>query len=204
MTRYVLRPEVVRDCLHRLIDEPIHRMFPGYLCLQQQAAQANRTTGLSFPYNEFFDDYLRVRDDSDRPYFVPFTQAENPSKAELWNNKNVAGTYAPSSLRSTAPLMQIAEVEEGGHNSKWGIAEHHWELARHNLCDDTQVPVESLAAYLLRDYAIEVDDADEPSAYTLVETFTEEFGYEFGGDAFSHLYRTSDSEISQESFAGYD
>jgi len=73
MTRYVLKPEVVRDCLHRLIDAPIHRMFPGYLCLQQQSGLDNRKTGLSFPYNEFFDDYLRVgEDDSDKPYFVPF------------------------------------------------------------------------------------------------------------------------------------
>lgn len=201
MTQYVLEPEVVRTCLHRLIDEPIHRMFPGYLCLQQQAAQENRIAGLSFPYIDFFDDYLRVRDDSDRPYYVPFTQAQNPSLGELWNNKNVAGTYAPSSLRSTAPLIQIAEIEEGGHNSKWAIREHHWELARHNLCEDTQVPVESLAAYLLRDYAFEVE---EPSAYTLVETFNEEFGYEFGGEAFSHLYRTGDSEIGQNSFRKYE
>lgn len=201
MTQYVLKPEVVRDCLHRLIDEPIHRMFPGYLCLQQQATQENRTSGLSFPYNEFFDDYLRVRDDSDRPYFVPFTQAENPSLGELWNNKNVAGTYAPSSLRSTAPLMKIAEIEEGGHNSKWAIEDRHWELARHNMCEGDQVPVESLAAYLLRDYAFE---ADEPSAYTLVETFNEEFGYEFGGEPFSHLYRTSDSDIEASSFVGLE
>lgn len=201
MTQYVLPPETVQTCLHRLIDEPIHRMFPGYLCLQQQAAQENRTTRLSFPYNEFFDDYLRVRENSDRPYYVPFTQAQNPSLGELWYNNNVAGTYAPSSLRSTAPLMEIAEIEEGGHNSKWGIAEHHWELARHNLCEGIQVPVESLAAYLLCDYALE---ANEPSAYTLVETFNEEFGYEFGGEAFSHLYRTGDSDIGQDSFVKYD
>lgn len=198
---YVLKPEVVRDCLHRLVDESVHRMFPGYLCLQQQAGIEDRTTGLSFPYNEFFDDYLRVRDESDKPYFVPFMQAKNPSLASLWNNKNVAGTYAPSSLRSTAPLMRIAEIEEGGHNSKWGLQKRHWELARHHLCDGTSVPVESLAAYLFRDYGFEID---EPSAYTLVETFLEEYGYEFGGEAFSHLYRTSDSNITEESFVKHD
>lgn len=202
MTRYVLKPGVVRDCLHRLIDAPIHRMFPGYLCLQQQSGLDSQKTGLSFPYNEFFDDYLRVgEDESDKPYFVPFNQSTNPSLGSLWYNKNVAGTYAPSSLRSTAPLMQIAEVEEGGHNSKWGIEDRHWQLARHHLCDGNQIPAESLSAYLFRDYGFEVDD---PSAYTLVETFIEEFGYEFGGEAFSHLYRTSDSEITEESFVTYD
>jgi len=202
MTCYVLKPEVVRECLPRLIEESIHRMFPGYLCLQQQANLENRTTGLSFPYSEFFDDYFRVRDgDSEKPYFVPFTQNMNPSLDALWNSKHVAGTYAPSSLRSTAPLLQIAEIEEAGHNSKWGIKDRHWQLARHHLCDDNQVPAESLAAYLFRDYAFEVDS---PSAFTLVETFTEEYGYEFGGEAFSHLYRTSDSNISESSFEKYD
>jgi len=199
--RYVLKPDVVQNCLHRLVEEPIHRMFPGYLCLQQQAALENRTTELSFRYNEFFDDYLRVRDDSNKPYFVPFNQAENPSLNALWNNKNVSGTYAPSSLRSTAPLMHIAEIEEGGHNSKWGLENRHWELARHHLCDGKQLPTESLAAYLLRDYAFEVDS---PSAVTLVEAFLDEYGYGFGGEAFSHLYRTSDSEITKDSFMRYD
>lgn len=202
MTRYVLKSEVVQDCLHRLIGESIHRMFPGYLCLQQQAGLENRTTGLSFPYNEFFDDYLRIEDaDPDKPYFVPFTQSGEPSLDTLWNNKNVAGTYAPSSLRPTAPLMKIIEIEESGYNSKWGIEDRHWQLARHHLCSGNQIPVESLATYLLRDYAFEVD---EPSAFTLVETFTEEFGYEFGGKAFSHLYRTSDSNISENSFEKHD
>lgn len=202
MSQYILKFDAIRGCLRRLIEEPIHRMFPGYLCLQQQSAYEGRETGLSFPYTEFFDDYLRVReDDSDKPYFVPFTQAKDPSLAALWNNKNVSGTYAPSSLRPTAPLMKIAEIEEGGHNSKWGIESRHWEFARHHLCDGNQLPAESLAAYLFRDYAFETDS---PSAYTLIEVFTEEFGYEFGGEAFSHLYRTSDSDITTDSFEKYD
>lgn len=201
MTAYTLKPEVVRDCLHRLIDESIHRMYPGYLCLQQQAALENRITGLSFPYNEFFDDYLRVMgDDADKPYFVPFS-SDNTSLEDLWLNYNVSGTYAPSSLRSTAPLMKIAEIEKGGHNSEWGLVDDHWRIARLELCDGSHIPIESLAAYLLRDFAFETD---EPSAYTLVNTFTEEFGYELGGRAFSHLYQTGDSEIMEESFEGYD
>lgn len=202
MPAYTLHPEVVRDCLHRLLNKPIHRMFPGYLCLHQQAALNDTLSGLSFPYNEFFDDYLRVKGDgADKPYFVPFTTAENASYESLWLNDNVAGTYAPSSLRSTAPLMKIAEIEQGGHNSQWGLADNHWQLARLNLCDNNQLPVESLAAYLLRDYAFNVD---EPSAFTLVKTFTEEFGYELGGGAFSHLYQTGDSNITEESFDPYE
>ncbi|WP_423746624.1 hypothetical protein V5735_19050 [Haladaptatus sp. SPP-AMP-3] len=202
MTTYTLKPDVVRDCLHRLIDEPVHRMFPGYLCLHQQAALEGKTTGLAFPYNEFFDDYLRVKAEGAKtPYFVPFTQATNASLESLWLNENVAGTYAPSSLRSTAPLLEIAEIEKRGHNSEWGLIDDHWKLARLELCSNTKLPVESLAAYLLRDYGFNVDD---PSAFTVVKTFTEEFGYNLGDEAFSHLYRTGDSEITRDSFEKYE
>jgi hypothetical protein len=202
MTTYTLKPEVVRECLHTLIDESIHRMYPGYLCLHQQSAIEGRLTGLSFPYNEFFDDYLRVTgDESDKPYFVPFS-SDNTSLEDLWLNYNVSGTYAPSSLRSTAPLMKIAEIEKGGHNSEWGLVDGHWRVARLELCDGNRIPAESLAAYLLRDYAFKVEE--QPSAYTLANTFAEEFGYELGGKAFSHLYQTGDSDISEESFDKYD
>lgn len=196
MSRYVLDTSVVRDSIQKLVKKPIHRLFPGYLCLKQQSGLANRTDRLSFPYNEFFDAYLYVRD-ANKPYFVPFTQSESPTETALWFNNNVSGTYAPSSLRSTSPLLQVIEVEEGGYNAKWRLKEEHWKLARHHLTDDEQIPVESLAAFLYRDYVIETDD---PGAYELVSTFVDDFGYELGGKQFSHLYETGGSNITKDSF----
>lgn len=200
MTQYVLKPSVVKECFWRLVDAPIHRLFPGYLCLQQQARVEGRTSELAFPYNKFFDTYFQVLD-GDKPYLVPFTQAENPADSSLWFNANVAGTYAPSSLRPTSPLKQVATLEEGGHNAKWGLNTEHHKLARLEICDDEPVPVESLAAYLFRDFAF---DIDEPSAYTMVKAFTEEFGYDLGGPAFAHLYETGDSDITEEAFIEYE
>jgi len=196
MSRYILNEGVVKDCIQHLIEEPIHRLYPGYLCLKQQSGLANRTDGLSFPYHEFFDAYLRVRD-SDKPYFVPFSQAESPDKTALWFNNNVSGTYAPSSLRSTSPLLQVVEIQEGGHNAKWRLQQEHWKLARHHLAEYSHIPAESLAAFLYRDYAIKTDD---PGAYELVSTFVDDFGYELGGRQFSHLYETGDSNITADSF----
>lgn len=200
MTQYILKPSVVKDCFWRLVEAPIHRLFPGYLCLQQQAVLEGRTKGLSFPYNDFFDSYFQVIE-GDKPYLVPFTQAENPSETSLWFNENVAGTYAPSSLRSSSPLMQVATLEEGGHNAKWALKTDHWKLARLNICDDEKIPIESLSAYLFRDYAF---DTDDPTAYTLVSAFSEEFGYDIGGTAFAHLYETGDSDITEEAFKIYE
>jgi hypothetical protein len=157
---------------------------------------------LNFPYNEFFDDYFRIkRDESDTPYFVPFNESETDSIDLMWFNQNVAGTYAPSSVRSTSPLLKIAEIEQSGHNSKWALTDEHWKLARHELADGSKIPVESLAAFLFRDYAFTSDD---PSAFTVVEAFVEEFGYELGGRDFTHLYKTGDSNITKDSFDKYD
>lgn len=200
MPEYVLKPSVVQDCFWRLVEAPIHRLFSGYLCLQQQAGIEGQMEALSFPYNAFFDTYFEVQD-GDKPYLVPFTQAKNPSDSTLWNNKNVSGTYAPSSIRMSSPLMQVATLEKDGYNSKWGLNEDHWKLARLHLCNGEQIPIESLAAYLFRDFSFETD---EPSAYTLVSAFSEEFHYDIGGGAFAHLYETGDSDITAESFEEYD
>lgn len=200
MSQYVLKPSVVKDCFWRLVDASIHRLFPGYLCLQQQSGIDGRTTGLSFPYNDFFDIYFRVLD-GHKPYLVPFTQDKNVADASLWFNANVPGTYAPSSLRSTSPLLQVATIEEGGHNSKWGLDTDHWKLARLHFSDGDQIPVESVAAFLFRDFAFETD---EPTAYTVVSAFAEEFGYDIGGSPFAHLYETGDSNITQEAFEKHE
>ncbi len=200
MSKYVLDPDAVNSCMHRLIETPVHRLFPGYLCLKQQSNLKQRISDLPFPATDFFDAYFRIRD-ADKPYFVPFTQAADPDIPSLWLNDNVSGTYAPSSLRASSPLRRVAEIEQGGHNSRWGLEEEHWTLARHYLCEGQHLPVESLAAFLFRDYAFETDD---PSAYTLVCTFTEDFGYDLGGKEFNHLFETADSNITSDDFIEYE
>lgn len=200
MTQYVLRPSIVKVAIRNLIERPVHRMFPGYLSLKQQEGIHNREDDLPFPYTEFFNQYFRVPG-GDKPYLVPFSPLENVSDASLWIDDHVAGTYAPSSLRVDSPFTKVVEVEESGHNSRWRLQPSHWKLARHHLCEGQTIPAESLAAFLFRDYAFEVED---PSAYTLIQTFEEEFGYEIGGEQFTTLYHTGDTNINQDSFEQYD
>lgn len=200
MTQYVLKPAEVQKATKNIIDSPIHRMFPGYLCLKQQAAINDRDDDLLFPYTEFFEQYFRVSG-GDKPYLVPFTLSEDSRDNALWFNDNVAGTYAPSSLRIGSPFTKVVEVEEAGHNSKWRLQPSHWKLARHHLCNGETIPAESLAAFLFRDYAFEAED---PSAYTLIQAFEEEFGYGVSGSEFTTLYHTGDTSINADSFEQYD
>ena len=200
MTQYVLKPAVVRESTRKLIESSVHRMFPGYLSLKQQAEIHGRDDNLPFPYTEFFNQYLRVPK-GDKPYFVPFTPLEGPSDESLWVNNHVGGTYAPSSLRKDSPFTRVVEVEEAGHNSRWRLQPSHWQLARHHLYDGQTLPAESLAVFLFRDYAFETED---PSAYTLIQAFEEEFGYEVSGPQFTTLYHTGDTSINADSFKRYD
>lgn len=196
MAQYVLKPNKVKQAVRTLIESPIHRMFPGYLCLKQQAGIHARRDGLPFPYGEFFDLFFRVPG-AEKPYLVPFTPTDESSDESLWVNNNVAGTYAPSSLRLDSPFTKVVEVQEGGHNSRWRLQDGHWQLARHHLCHGETIPAESLAAFLFRDYAFRTDS---PSAYTLLQTFEEEFNYQISGSEFTTLYHTGDTDISADSF----
>lgn len=196
MTEYVLTREAIQDTIEELIDLPVHPHFPGYLCLIQESNRLSQLSGLGFDYFKFFNTYLKISDQNP-PYFVPFNQAENPDWSALRFNENVSGTYAPSSLRETSPLRQVAKIEGSGHSTNWSLVDQHWEIAREALCRDQKVPVELLAAFLFRDYSF---SAQNPNSETLVGAFCEEFYYGRASDAFQHLYDVGSYEFTAEDF----
>jgi len=195
MSEYILDVDAVRESFWYLVDLPIHRLFPGYLCLRQEAGRENRLDDLDFNYNEFFDQYFEMRSGK-KPYLVPFT-VDDFEETELWFNKNVAGTYAPSSLRTTTPLLKVGEFEKDGRKSYWKLFDNHAELAKEHLSSGEKVPVEPLAAFLFRDYGFEVEN---PSADTLVQAFCEEFVYDRSDSDFTDLYSTGDTDIESNDF----
>jgi hypothetical protein len=97
-----IHANVVARSFWRLREQKIHPNFAGYLCLKRTAARDGRTTDLRPDFKAFFDTFLRVSGGSeDRPYLKPF-----PSDVKLWFNPNVAGSFAPSSLRPTSPFFE--------------------------------------------------------------------------------------------------
>jgi hypothetical protein len=195
MSEYILDVDVVRESFWNLVDRRIHRLFPGYLCLRREAGRENRLDDLDFDYNEFFDKFFEIRTGK-KPYLVPFT-VEDFEETELWFNENVAGTYAPSSLRTTTPLLKIGEFEKDGRKSRWKLNDNHAELAREHMCNGDHVPVEHLAAFLFRDHGFQVE---EPSAETLVQAFCEEWVYDTDSPDFTELYSTGETDIQSSDF----
>ncbi len=175
------QPNAVAESFWRLRERNIHPNFAGYLCLKRTAARDGTVTGLRPNFKEFFETFLRVPGGpEDRPYLKPF-----PSDAKLWFNENVAGSFAPRSLRPASPLRQIIDIDE---DRRYSLVDGHWELARALLASDNRIPALPLAVFLYRDYALLGDD---PPA-DIVRVFKEEFGYtdslESGEEEYQHLY----------------
>lgn len=174
-------------------NQPSHRHLPGYLGLKRTARIEGQSTGLDFDYTGFYDAFLRVRDD-DNPYLTPFGPNTDPDRHSLWFNRNVAGTYAPSSIRQDQPFSRVVTVEGSGNSATYVLVDDHHERAREELLQDQRLPVIPLAGFLYRDFAIEKDG--EPRVEDLVTVFRDEFGYRDGetneAEEFEYLYETEE------------
>ena len=165
---WVIRREIVTRALQRLRAQKTHTLFSGYLHLQQQAGIRGRLDNLQPEFLQFFERFFKVSGHPlGTPYIKPFERS--PSPKNLWLNKNVAGTYAPSSLRPDQPFRKVVSINEGTYS----LFEDHALKARHHLLSE-QIQVADLAVFLYRDYGI---DCPYPSIQNLIDIFAYEFGY---------------------------
>jgi len=149
-----------------------HRALAGYLCVLNTAATENRTVNLRPDFRGFFDRFFRIGSPPNKkPYAVPFARG---AKSILFN-ENVAGSYAPSSLRPVNPLHSVMEIKGGGGQASFTLRDNHIEQARELLLP-TPLPIYAFACFMYRDFGFTVNpDRDE------VETaVTSDFGFALG------------------------
>jgi len=184
MGMFVLKPNVVEYCMWALSEESIHRHFAGYLGIKRTCEVEGTHENVFFDYDGFFNSFFKVRDD-DAPYLLPFDTSEINERSDFWFNENVAGSYSTSSIRDDKPFAKV--VEYGGSYSDrwWTLVDDHLTIARREMLE-AKVPVESLAGFLYRDFAVEVEES--ASIDDFVEIFREEFGFE-DDDEFDQLFR---------------
>ncbi|UVE49655.1 hypothetical protein KU306_12145 [Haloferax larsenii] len=193
MAQYVLHPDAVEGCMWDLAEEKIHRHFGGYLGMLRTAEVEGKTDDLFFDYEGFFDAFFKVRDDG-YPYLVPFDTTDLDDREDFWFNDNVGGSYSTSSIRDDLPFSSV--VDYGGRYADrwWTLKDNHHEIAFEEMLE-REVPVEPLAGFLYRDFAIELDEG-EPSIDHYVRIFREEFGLvDDEGEpteVYNHLFRSVD------------
>lgn len=167
--KFMFKPEVVAAGLITLRSCKIHPHFNGYLATKWTAVKDGRETDLQPKFTAYFDQFWRVPDfPAESPYLIAF---RNNKSEQLTFNKNVAGSYAPSSLRAT--LAHVIEIEGAKSDAKYSLRSGHAKLALKHLCYDQALPIYALCALLYRDFAFE----GEPHANIVGETFKADFGF---------------------------
>jgi hypothetical protein len=164
----VIRKRIVAESLFSLRKQRTHTLFAGYLYLQKRASELGRLEDLRPDFLQFFKEFFEVDNHPlGAPYIKPFT--EKPASAKnLWLNENVAGSYAPSSLRPGQPFRQVVKIVD----RKYSLPPDHAERAFEHLLYSTPVQVAHLAVVLYRDFGLRGNTVED-----LVDVFSYEFGY---------------------------
>jgi hypothetical protein len=171
LNTFVISLGAVRASIEILRGSPIHQYFPAYLHLRQQGARQGTWDAIAPKWNEV-GHFLDVPgSESGRPYLRPFGTRDRDPGSE-WLNRNLAGSYAESSLRQGQPPLKVVQ---GNGNGTFSMKEKHWELARLHLCSGEKVSVLALAGYYFRNYGF-VSGA-VPTSANLIEEFRSTFGY---------------------------
>ena len=167
---YVFTQAAVLRSIRKLERCQIHEHFAGYLAILRAIKNHNGLPVRSADISDFHDQYLRVVGAPDKaPYVRPF---KSRGQGLETFNANVAGSYAPSSLRSKGKLIDVIEVTGVGRDASYGLHNDHAALARERLLT-SKVPVGALTVFMYRDYGFRLA---EPKVERVVRLFREEFG----------------------------
>jgi hypothetical protein len=196
MATFVIRKEIVAKSLSRLRSQKTHSLFTGYLCLQQRVHQLSRYVDLQPEFTSFFRKFFYVHNHPlGTPYIKPFTEQKASSK-NLWLNENVAGSYAPSSLRPGQPFRKVVQIQDRTYT----LPHNHAQLALTHLLYFKPIQIAELSAVIYRDFGF-FDSS--MTVQDLIEVFAYEFGYLTNSDSrpnsdFHLLYSTDSTKYWEE------
>jgi hypothetical protein len=197
---HVIKKALVAAAFGSLRTHRVHDHFPGYLHLVAQAAKQGRNNNLEPDFKAFYREFFTVPGGPNGfPYLKPFT-AKKPSRASLWQNDNLAGSYAPSSLRGTTPLRKAIKVTAA--TGEYSLKDGHANMAFEHLFFSQPLPAIDLAIFLYRDASFVSGDL---TIQDLVNTFAFEFGYSatLGSEKnpdFAVLYSVDDDRMKDHAW----
>lgn len=177
----------VRAAWDQLNGSDVHTHFLGYLAIREVAAKSGAQTDLAVDFKGFFQRFLAAGGmTADVPYVKPFG---GPTQ-----NKNIAGSYARSSLRGVAPLIKVASIRESHGKSVFSLLDEHSNLALRYLLNDKPISGVALAVFLYRDYLIDGAAANSSGLSSILSVdfgFTQSdfakllsVDFEYAGDLF--------------------
>lgn len=164
----VLTTDAVGWCIDQLTVRKVHTFFPAYLVLRKRAQEQG--TDSVTPDLSLLAELLEVPGGPpNKPYFRPFWHGGGATE-KRWLNKNIAGSYAGSSLRSRP--LKVLGYEDGAFTFEG----NHWERAKEYLLYGERIPAELVAGFFYRNYAFQTE-AHLPVLDDLISVFRDDFGY---------------------------
>jgi hypothetical protein len=134
---HVLTLAAVKAGIETLQNRRIHEQFPAYLHLRQRGLAAGSLSGIEPVWHDV-SELLKVPGGPPaKPHYRPFASRNLKDPSRYWLNENLAGSYAPSSLRSTFMLDQ---------DGAFALPPDHASQALRVLLKSTRVPAWALAA----------------------------------------------------------
>lgn len=212
-TSYVLRVEAVRKSVESLAHSQLHEHLPGYLAIYQAA---KKDKGQADPSDivAFYDEYLAARGATEqKPYIQCFLSRGSRPRLQ---NRNVAGSYSPSSIRSDGRLQGVINVNGEGRDTYYTLPDDHASRAHTSLLKGNRIPAVAMSVFMLRDYAFEVSQAvvageyvgsAEPSLTGVVDIFRNEFflreDFEIEKNVYNLLFRDDSKDFEGSWFELY-
>lgn len=201
----VLDVSFAKSCVDYLRSRRIHRQFVGYLCICEASAVAGRPDKLKPAFRDFFDRFMAVGEPPQgTPYLVPFNESGS-MEASAWLNANIAGSYAPSSIRHQAPLRRVVDIFGAARQATYALREGHAELCLEHLLFGEKLAPVALAGFLFRDYAFTLHDGESLEISHLIDGLHSILGFAVdGADRIAIFDDSENAVVGAFAYSTYD
>lgn len=174
---WALRIEIIQKAIKHLQALHIHENFVVYMHVTRQGGQLSgkgepkQVAGINPDWLGEVRGWLDVPGGPpSKPHFLPFS-SRGSDPARFWKGGNLAGSYAPSSLRAMKSLFvgpdktyRIPATESGAVDTL---------KLKESLLDGTPIPAWAISAFIYRNRGFIA--SLEPSGADLMEVFKEDF-----------------------------
>lgn len=189
---HLLTVDAVKWSLGELTGRRIHEWFLPYLQLHRRA---QLDSGEIDPRWLELEPLLEMPGGPpNKPNYRPFHSRSSKGGASFWFQKNLAGSYAPSSMRSS-----VRYFHDG---TQFRLPVDHVDWARKHLLFDHPVSAYAMGGYFLRNFGFAPSEG-QPSAADVVVGLRQWFELSDDG-MFDTLFDASVPEVDFEWFAPSD
>jgi hypothetical protein len=161
---------VVQWAIEALTSRQVHPFFIAYLHLRALAIQNDEFSSIRPRWADIGKHLALPGGPPGKPYYRPWLDGQVHDRSRYWMNSNLAGSWAPSSLRQE-PLNVVRTT-----GRTFALEPGHAQRALTHLLYGVRLPVLPFASYLYRDYGF-VNRQHEPNSNDVINAFAQDFRF---------------------------